>query len=147
VPTDSPSIEPSLLDDLEWRGLVAHSTDLDALREALTAGSVRFYVGFDPTAPSLHMGNLVQIVTAMRLQRAGHTPYVLFGGATCMIGDPKDSGERVLTRRDGHWTGAGPARSSRSCRSRATTPPRWSTTWTDREPRRSTSCDIGSTSR
>jgi tyrosyl-tRNA synthetase len=91
VPTD-----PHLLDDLEWRGLLAHSTDLDALREALTAGSVRYYVGFDPTAPSLHMGNLVQIVTAMRLQRAGHTPYVLVGGATGMIGDPKESGERVL---------------------------------------------------
>jgi tyrosyl-tRNA synthetase len=96
VPTDSPRIEPRLLDDLVWRGLVAHSTDLDALREALTAGSVRFYVGFDPTAPSLHMGNLVQIVTAMRLQRAGHTPYVLVGGATGLIGDPKESGERVL---------------------------------------------------
>ncbi|HEX5086924.1 MAG TPA: tyrosine--tRNA ligase [Nocardioides sp.] len=91
MPTD-----PHLLDDLEWRGLVAHSTDRDALREVLTAGSVRFYVGFDPTAPSLHMGNLVQIVTAMRLQRAGHTPYVLVGGATGMIGDPKESGERVL---------------------------------------------------
>jgi tyrosyl-tRNA synthetase len=91
VPTD-----PQLLDDLQWRGLVAHSTDLDALREALTAGSVRFYVGFDPTAPSLHMGNLVQILTAKRLQDAGHTPYALVGGATGMIGDPKDSGERVL---------------------------------------------------
>jgi tyrosyl-tRNA synthetase len=96
VPTDSSQVEQTLLDDLEWRGLLAHSTDLDALREALTAGSVRYYVGFDPTAPSLHMGNLVQIVTAMRLQRAGHTPYVLVGGATGMIGDPKDSGERVL---------------------------------------------------
>jgi tyrosyl-tRNA synthetase len=96
VPTDSPRIEQSLLDDLAWRGLLAHTTDLDALREVLTGGSVRYYVGFDPTAPSLHMGNLVQIVTAMRLQRAGHTPYVLVGGATGMIGDPKDSGERVL---------------------------------------------------
>jgi tyrosyl-tRNA synthetase len=89
-------VEPTLLDDLVWRGLVAHSTDLDALREALTAGSVRFYVGFDPTAPSLHMGNLVQILTAKRLQDAGHTPYALVGGATGMIGDPKESGERVL---------------------------------------------------
>ena len=71
MPTDSPHIEQSLLDDLLWRGLVAHSTDLDALREALTAGSVRFYVGFDPTAPSLHMGNLVQVLTAKRLQDAG----------------------------------------------------------------------------
>ena len=96
MPTDSPPIEPKLLDDLVWRGLVAHSTDLDALREALSAGSVRFYVGFDPTAPSLHMGNLVQIVTAVRLQRAGHTPYVLVGGATGMIGDPKESSERIL---------------------------------------------------
>src|SRR4051794_18613520 len=91
VPTDA-----HLLDDLQWRGLVAHSTDLDALREALTGGSVRFYVGFDPTAPSLHMGNLVQILTAKRLQQAGHTPYALVGGATGMIGDPRDSGERVL---------------------------------------------------
>ena len=89
-------IDTTLLDDLEWRGLIAHSTDLDALREALTQGSVRYYVGFDPTAPSLHMGNLLQIVTAMRLQRAGHTPYVLVGGATGMIGDPRDSGERTL---------------------------------------------------
>ena len=52
------TVDPTLLDDLEWRGLIAHSTDLDALREALAEGSVRFYVGFDPTAPSLHMGNL-----------------------------------------------------------------------------------------
>jgi tyrosyl-tRNA synthetase len=96
VPAPPASVQPGLFDDLVWRGLVAHSTDVDALREALTAGSVRFYVGFDPTAPSLHMGNLVQIVTAMRLQRAGHTPYVLVGGATGMIGDPKESGERVL---------------------------------------------------
>ena len=62
------STDPTLLDDLEWRGLIAHSTDLDALRAALAEGSVRFYVGFDPTAPSLHMGNLVQILTAKRLQ-------------------------------------------------------------------------------
>ena len=94
------SIDPTLLDDLEWRGLIAHSTDLDALREALSQGSVRFYVGFDPTAPSLHMGNLVQIVTARRLQDAGHTPYVLVGGATGMIGDPKESGERTLNSLD-----------------------------------------------
>jgi len=90
------SIDPTLLDDLEWRGLIAHSTDLDALREALGRDSVRFYVGFDPTAPSLHLGNLVQILTARRLQDAGHTPYALVGGATGMIGDPKDSGERSL---------------------------------------------------
>jgi len=95
VPTQT-----NVLDELEWRGLIAHSTDLDALREALAQGSVRFYVGFDPTAPSLHIGNLVQILTARRLQDAGHTPYALVGGATGMIGDPKDSGERTLNSLD-----------------------------------------------
>ncbi|WP_395659499.1 tyrosine--tRNA ligase [Nocardioides sp.] len=94
------TVDPTLLDDLEWRGLIAHSTDLDALREALTSGSVKFYVGFDPTAPSLHLGNLVQIVTAGRLQQAGHTPYALVGGATGMIGDPRESGERQLNSLD-----------------------------------------------
>jgi tyrosyl-tRNA synthetase len=93
-------IDPTLLDDLVWRGLIAHSTDLAELREALTSGSVRFYVGFDPTAPSLHMGNLVQLVTARRLQNAGHTPFILVGGATGMIGDPKDSSERTLNSLD-----------------------------------------------
>jgi tyrosyl-tRNA synthetase len=92
--------DPLLLDDLVWRGLVAHSTDLDALREELAEQSVRFYVGFDPTAPSLHMGNLVQILTAKRLQLAGHTPYALVGGATGMIGDPRESGERTLNSLD-----------------------------------------------
>ncbi|WP_397203076.1 tyrosine--tRNA ligase [Nocardioides sp.] len=91
---------PNVLDELEWRGLVAHSTDPAQLRAALGAGSVRFYVGFDPTAPSLHMGNLLQLVTARRLQDAGHTPYILVGGATGMIGDPKDSGERTLNSLD-----------------------------------------------
>jgi tyrosyl-tRNA synthetase len=90
------TVDPHLLDDLEWRGLIAHSTDLDALRAELAEGPVRFYVGFDPTAPSLHMGNLVQILTARRLQLAGHVPFALVGGATGMIGDPKDSGERTL---------------------------------------------------
>jgi tyrosyl-tRNA synthetase len=86
----------NVLHDLEWRGLVAHSTDRDALAAALAEGSVRFYVGFDPTAPSLHMGHLVQVLTARRLQEAGHTPYALVGGATGMIGDPRESGERTL---------------------------------------------------
>jgi tyrosyl-tRNA synthetase len=94
------TLDPSILDDLQWRGLIAHSTDLDALREAFTSGSVRFYVGFDPTAPSLHMGHLVQVLTAKRLQEAGHTPYALVGGATGMIGDPRDSGERTLNSLD-----------------------------------------------
>ena len=101
------AVDPHLLDDLEWRGLIAQSTDREALAEALAEGSVRFYVGFDPTAPSLHMGNLVQILTARRLQQAGHTPYALVGGATGMIGDPKESGERTLNSLDTvqEWVG------------------------------------------
>ncbi|GAB2768056.1 tyrosine--tRNA ligase [Nocardioides salsibiostraticola] len=94
------SVDPQLLDDLEWRGLIAHSTDPASLREALSTGVVRFYVGFDPTAPSLHMGNLLQILTARRLQLAGHAPFALVGGATGMIGDPRDSGERTLNSGD-----------------------------------------------
>ncbi len=89
-----------VLDDLRWRGLIAHSTDLDALRADMDREPVRFYVGFDPTAPSLHLGNLLQILTARRLQDAGHVPFALVGGATGMIGDPKESGERVLNTLD-----------------------------------------------
>lgn len=102
----SPVSTPHILDDLEWRGLVAHSTDRDALRTALGEERLKFYVGFDPTAPSLHMGNLVQLTTARRLQEAGHTPYLLVGGATGMIGDPRDSGERTLNTADtvAAWT-------------------------------------------
>ena len=85
-----------VLDDLQWRGLLAHHTDLGVLREEMDAAPVRFYVGFDPTAPSLHMGHLVQVLTARRLQEAGHVPYALVGGATGMIGDPRESGERVM---------------------------------------------------
>ena len=89
-----------VLDDLGWRGLIAHSTDLDALRAEMADGPVRFYVGFDPTAPSLHMGNLMQVLTARRLQDAGHVPFLLVGGATGMIGDPRESGERTLNTLD-----------------------------------------------
>ena len=77
-------------------GLIAVSTDLGALREALDAGPVTGYCGFDPTAPSLHLGNLVQILTLRRLQDAGHRPLALVGGATGLIGDPKESAERQL---------------------------------------------------
>jgi tyrosyl-tRNA synthetase len=94
------SVDSSVLDDLLWRGLVAVSTDLDALREALAAGPVTFYCGFDPTAPSLHMGNLVQLLTMRRLQNAGHRPLALVGGATGLIGDPKPTAERVLKDKD-----------------------------------------------
>jgi tyrosyl-tRNA synthetase len=96
-----------VLDDLEWRGLLAHSTDLDALRAEMDEGPVRFYVGFDPTAPSLHMGNLVQVITARRLQNAGHVPFLLVGGATGLIGDPRQSGERAMNPVDTvhEWVG------------------------------------------
>ena len=90
-----------LLDDLQWRGLVAVSTDLDALREALDAGPVTYYCGFDPTAPSLHIGNLVQILTLRRLQQAGHRPLALVGGATGLIGDPGGrTAERTLNTKE-----------------------------------------------
>ena len=89
-----------VLADLDWRGLIADSTDRDELAERLAAGPVTFYCGFDPTAPSLHLGNLVQILTMRRLQDAGHRPLALVGGATGLIGDPKESGERVLNDRD-----------------------------------------------
>jgi tyrosyl-tRNA synthetase len=89
-----------ILDDLQWRGLIAQSTDLDELRAALDAGPVTYYCGFDPTAPSLHLGNLVQILTLRRLQRAGHRPLALVGGATGLIGDPKPTAERTLNDRE-----------------------------------------------
>jgi tyrosyl-tRNA synthetase len=86
-----------IIDDLAWRGLIAVSTDVDDLRRSLNAGQVTFYVGFDPTAPSLHIGNLVQLLTMRRLQLAGHRPIGLVGGATGLIGDPSGkSSERVL---------------------------------------------------
>ncbi len=97
-----------VLDDLEWRGLIAHSTDIDALRADLSDGPISAYCGFDPTAPSLHMGNLLQILTLKRLQDAGNRPVGLVGGATGMIGDPKESGERRLNSLDvvKEWTNA-----------------------------------------
>src|SRR6188768_1125120 len=89
-----------ILDDLTWPGLISQTTGDDALREHLSAGPITLYCGFDPTAPSLHIGNLVQILTVRRLQDAGHTPYGLVGGATGLIGDPKMAGERTLNDRD-----------------------------------------------
>ena len=89
-----------ILDELHWRGLIAQSTDEQALRAALAAGPVTYYCGFDPTAPSLHIGNLVQILTVRRLQLAGNDPLALVGGATGLIGDPKMTGERTLNDLD-----------------------------------------------
>jgi len=85
-----------IFDELQWRGLVAQTTDEAALREALADGPITLYCGFDPTAPSLHMGNLVQLILMRHLQRAGHHPLCLVGGSTGLIGDPKATAERTL---------------------------------------------------
>nr|A1UH85.1 RecName: Full=Tyrosine--tRNA ligase; AltName: Full=Tyrosyl-tRNA synthetase; Short=TyrRS [Mycobacterium sp. KMS]Q1B7S2.1 RecName: Full=Tyrosine--tRNA ligase; AltName: Full=Tyrosyl-tRNA synthetase; Short=TyrRS [Mycobacterium sp. MCS] len=90
----------SILDELDWRGLIAQSTDRDALAAELAAGPMTLYSGFDPTAPSLHAGHLVPLLTLRRFQQAGHRPIVLAGGATGMIGDPRDTGERTLQTAD-----------------------------------------------
>jgi len=89
-----------ILDELKWRGLVALSTDEDALRKELSESSITYYCGFDPTAPSLHLGNLVQLLTMRRLQLAGHNPLALVGGATGLIGDPKPNAERTLNDKE-----------------------------------------------
>jgi tyrosyl-tRNA synthetase len=89
-----------IVDELKWRGLIALSTDEDALRKAFADGPVTFYCGFDPTAPSLHLGNLVQILTMRRIQQAGNRPLGLVGGATGLIGDPKPTAERTLNSPD-----------------------------------------------
>ena len=90
----------AVLEELKWRGLLVESTDEEALASRLAVGPVTFYVGFDPTAPSIHIGNLVQLVVARILQRAGHRPLILVGGSTGMIGDPKATSERVLNSPD-----------------------------------------------
>ena len=90
----------TILDELEWRGLIAQSTDREALAELLADPPVTVYSGFDPTAPSLHAGHLVPLLTLRRFQQAGHRPIVLAGGATGMIGDPRDTGERTLNTAD-----------------------------------------------
>jgi len=90
----------TILDELLWRELIAQSTDLGALQAAADAGPMTLYCGFDPTAPSLHLGNLAQILTVRRFQQVGHRPLALVGGATGLIGDPKMTGERQLNPRD-----------------------------------------------
>ena len=95
-----------ILDELGWRELIAQSTDLDALAAEAQRGPMTVYAGFDPTAPSLHAGHLVPLLTLRRFQRAGHRPIILAGGATGMIGDPRDIGERSLNEADtvADWT-------------------------------------------
>ncbi|MGY1845605.1 tyrosine--tRNA ligase [Modestobacter sp. SYSU DS0875] len=90
---------PSVIDELHHRGLIAQSTDEDALRAHLAEGPVTYYCGFDPTAASLHVGHLLQFMVLRALQRAGHQPVVLVGGATGLIGDPRMTAERQLNDR------------------------------------------------
>ena len=89
-----------ILEELKWRGLVALSTDEDELRKALTGSPITYYCGFDPTAASLHLGNLVQLLTMRRLQLAGHKPLCLIGGSTGLVGDPRPSAERTLNTKE-----------------------------------------------
>ncbi|WP_043650749.1 tyrosine--tRNA ligase [Nocardia thailandica] len=96
-----------IFDELTWRGLIAQSTDLDELRKAAADGPLTLYAGFDPTAASLHAGHLVPLLALKRFQRAGHRPIVLAGGATGLIGDPRDVGERTMNSSDtvAEWAG------------------------------------------
>ncbi|MGW6696014.1 tyrosine--tRNA ligase [Rhodococcus sp. NPDC054953] len=100
VVTDNIVPTENIIDELTWRGLIQQSTDIDALRRDTQAGPVTLYCGFDPTGPSLHAGHLVPLLALKRFQRAGHTPIVLAGGATGLIGDPRDVGERVMNSTD-----------------------------------------------
>jgi tyrosyl-tRNA synthetase len=96
------SLPPDLgvIDELHRRGLIAQSTDEEELRKHLADGPVTYYCGFDPTAPSLHVGHLLQFMVLRALQRAGHQPIVLVGGATGLIGDPRPSSERQLNDKE-----------------------------------------------
>ena len=87
---------PDIWEELLWRGLVHVSTDTDELKALLAGPPVTYYCGFDPTAPSLHLGNLVQLLLMRRLQLAGHRPLGLVGGSTGLIGDPRPTAERTL---------------------------------------------------
>lgn len=94
-------------EELVWRGLVHVSTDQAALKELLAGEPITYYCGFDPTAPSLHLGNLVQLLTMRRLQLAGHKPLGLVGGSTGLIGDPRPTAERTLNTKEtvAEWVG------------------------------------------
>lgn len=87
-------------EELQWRGLINQSTDEAELRELLTKQSITYYCGFDPTAPSLHLGNLVQLLLMRRLQLAGHKPLAIVGGATGLVGDPRPTAERTMNTKE-----------------------------------------------
>ncbi|MER7448331.1 tyrosine--tRNA ligase [Microbacterium sp. NPDC097977] len=108
--TAPPAIDPTfenVWDELLWRGLVHVSTDQEALRALLAGDPITYYCGFDPTAASLHLGNLVQLLTLRRIQLAGHRPLGLVGGSTGLIGDPRPTAERTLNTRETveEWVG------------------------------------------
>lgn len=106
APANDPSFE-NVWDEIIWRGLVHVSTDQTALRDLLGGEPITYYCGFDPTAPSLHLGNLVQLLLMRRLQLAGHRPLGLVGGSTGLIGDPRPTAERTLNTKDtvAEWVG------------------------------------------
>lgn len=91
---------PGIWEELKWRGLIALSTDEKELAPKLNGSQLTFYIGFDPTAPSLHLGNLVQLLVMRRLQLAGHNPLVLIGGSTGLVGDPRPEAERQLNTKE-----------------------------------------------
>ncbi|NLA64623.1 MAG: tyrosine--tRNA ligase, partial [Leucobacter sp.] len=90
----------TLWDELVWRGLVHVSTDPESLSTLFEGEPFTYYCGFDPTAPSLHLGNLVQLLLLRRLQLKGHMPLGLVGGSTGLIGDPRPTAERTLNSRE-----------------------------------------------
>ena len=104
--SNDPSFE-NIWQELKWRGLVHVSTDEAELEKVLSEESITYYCGFDPTAPSLHLGNLVQLLNMRRLQLAGHKPLGLVGGSTGLIGDPRQTAERVLNTKEtvAEWVG------------------------------------------
>lgn len=107
MPQQNDSTFDDVWEELNWRGLVHVSTDAAQLKELLAGDPITFYCGFDPTAPSLHLGNLVQLLTMRRIQLAGHKPLGLVGGSTGLIGDPRPTAERVLNTKDtvAEWVG------------------------------------------
>jgi tyrosyl-tRNA synthetase len=107
VPQQNDSTFDDVWEELQWRGLIQVSTDEGELKTLLAGDPITFYCGFDPTAPSLHLGNLVQLLTMRRIQLAGHRPLGLVGGSTGLIGDPRPTAERVLNTKDtvAEWVG------------------------------------------